>query len=97
MDRDVVRKVAKGFDNHSQTLKKLMKQNEQVITKLKLVGLVAPAVATALAALLTVLNKLMTVLYMRCDEFSNDLQRACDDHERGDVTGKSYFGEGFKR
>jgi hypothetical protein len=97
MDRDAVLEVAKGFQEHSQTLQKLIKQTEQVINRLTIAGLVAPAIAAALKALLQVLTAVMTVLRMRCDEFANDLQQAASDHAKGDVAGKRYFGEGLRK
>ena len=32
-----------------------------------------------------------------CNEFSTDLAAAVEDHKKGDVAGKRYFGEGIQR
>jgi hypothetical protein len=53
--------------------------------------------SAALAQYLDNIKQKVNNLAKLCNEFSNDLARATNDHKRGDIEGKRYFGEGVSR
>ena len=97
MDYAVVGDVSKGFGMTSQALTVVGKVLEVAIGILRATALFSLGTSAALAQYLETIKNKVNNLAKLCNEFSNDLGRAIDDHRRGDIQGKRYFGEGVSR
>lgn len=97
MDYEVVTAVSKGFDAAAQSLRTVAKVLEVLINILRATAFASMGTTLALARYLENIKKMIEQLAKVCDEFANDLARAVNDHKRGDIKGKSYFGEGVSR
>ena len=97
MDYAVVGDVSKGFGTSSQTLTVVGKVLEVAVGILRATAFFSLGTSAALAQYLDNIKQKVNNLAKLCNEFSNDLARAIDDHKRGDIQGKRYFGEGVSR
>ena len=95
MDYTVITAVSKGFKVQAATLKAIGKALEVAIQILQAMAFVSMGTTKALARYLSVIKDKVQKLGKLCEEFANDLARAVGDHKRGDIKGKSYFGEGI--
>lgn len=97
MDYGVVAEVAKAFNAASQAVTLVGQVLEQVFTILGTLALASGATAQAFMALAEYHKGKSEAIARLCQEFSQDLTRAIQDHQSGDVQGKRYFGEGVGR
>jgi hypothetical protein len=97
MDYAVVGGVSKGFGTASQTLTMVGKALEVAIGILRATAFFSLGTSAALAQYLDNIKQKVNALAKLCIEFSGDLARAIEDHKKGDVQGKRYFGEGVSR
>jgi len=97
MDYKVVGEVSKGFATSRDTLTSVGKVLEILIGVLRAAALLSLGTSAALAQYLDTIKTKVQNLAKICNEFSDDLARAIEDHKKGDVTGKRYFGEGISR
>lgn len=97
MDYAVVGEVSKGFSTSEQVLTTVGKVLEVLIGILRATAFFSAGTSLALANYLDVIKGKVNNLAKICKEFSGDLARAIDDHKKGDVQGKRYFGEGIGR
>lgn len=97
MDYEVVTAVSKGFDAAAQSLRTVAKVLEVLINILRQMAFASMGTSLALANYLENIKKMIEELAKVCDEFAGDLARAVTDHKKGDIKGKSYFGEGVSR
>ncbi len=97
MDYKVVGEVSKGFATSRDVLTTVGQVLEALIQVLRAAALLSMGTSAALAQYLDNIKNKVNNLAKICNEFSNDLSRAIDDHKRGDVQGKRYFGEGISR
>lgn len=89
--------VSKGFKQAAQVLRTVAKVLEVLINILRMMAFASMGTSLALANYLDVIKQKCEKLAKICDEFSNDLTRAVDDHKKGDYKAGSYFGEGISR
>lgn len=94
MDYNVIQAVSKGFAEAAETLRTMAKILEKAVQVLNAMAFFSFGITKALAQWLEGIQKAMENLAKICEEFSGDLARAIDDHKKGDIEGKSYFGEG---
>ncbi|MBI3361829.1 MAG: hypothetical protein HY023_12040 [Chloroflexi bacterium] len=97
MDYTVIAAVSKGFAQAANILRNVAKVLDALIQILRAMAFASLGTSLALANYLQVIKDKCEKLAKICDEFSNDLARAIDDHRKGDYQGKSYFGEGVSR
>lgn len=97
MDYAVVGDVSKGFGTASQTLTVVGQVLEVVVGILRATAFFSMGTSAALAQYLDVIKEKVQKLARLCTEFSQDLSRAIEDHKKGDIQGKRYFGEGVSR
>ena len=97
MDYEVVTAVSKGFGLQAQTLRTVAKALEIAINILRAMAFASLGTSLALANYLDTIKQKVEALAKVCEEFSGDLAQAVNDHKKGDVKGKSYFGEGVTR
>lgn len=97
MDYKVVGEVSKGFALSRDMLNAVAKVLEVLIEVLRSLAFVSLGTTEALAQYLENIKSKIQNLANICNEFSNDLAQAIDDHKRGDIKGKHYFGEGVSR
>ncbi len=97
MDYAVVGDVSKGFGMSAQTLTVVGKVLEVAIGILRATAFFSLGTSAALAQYLDTIKNKVNNLAKLCNEFSGDLARAIEDHKKGDVQGKRYFGEGISR
>ncbi len=97
MDYAVVGDVSKGFGMSAQTLTVVGKVLEVAIGILRATAFFSLGTSAALAQYLDTIKNKVNNLAKLCNEFSGDLARATEDHKKGDVQGKRYFGEGISR
>jgi hypothetical protein len=97
MDYQVMSEVSKGFSTAAQMLTTIGKVLEALVQVLRAMAFASMGTSLALANYLDVIKGKVNNLAKVCTEFSQDLARAIDDHKKGDVTGKRYFGEGVSR
>ncbi len=97
MDYKVVDEVSKGFGTSKDVLTTVGKVLEALIQVLRAAALLSLGTSAALAQYLENIKNKVNNLAKICGEFSTDLARAIDDHKKGDVQGKRYFGEGVSR
>ena len=95
MDYGVIGEVSKGFGTASTILTQAGKVLEVLIGLLRATAFFSAGTSLALANYLDVIKGKVNNLAKICREFSGDLARAIDDHKKGDVTGKRYFGQGI--
>jgi hypothetical protein len=95
MDYAVVGDVSKGFGVSGQTLTVVGKVLEVAIGILRATAFFSLGTTAALAQYLDTIKQKVNALAKLCNEFSGDLSRAIDDHKKGDVQGKRYFGQGI--
>jgi hypothetical protein len=94
MDYDVILAVSKGFDEAAEALRTIAKVLEKVIMILK-ANFFMRIFYEALIRWLEGIKKALENLAKVCEEFARDLELAVQDHKRGDIEGKRYFGEGI--
>jgi hypothetical protein len=94
MDYSVIQAVSKGFGEAAESLRTMAKILEKAVQVLNAMAFFSMGITKALAQWLEGIQKAMENLAKVCEEFSEDLARAIDDHKKGDIEGKSYFGEG---
>lgn len=94
MDYKVINQASKMFDSTSDMLKTIGKVLEALVQVLRATAFFSMGTSLALANYYENIKNKVNKLAKVCDEFSGDLSRAVEDHRKGDVTGKSYFGEG---
>jgi hypothetical protein len=97
MDYEVISDVSKGFKTAQEGLTTVGKVLEALIQVLRAMAFLSMGTSAALAQYLDVIKGKVNNLAKLCSEFSSDLARAIDDHKKGDVKGKKYFGEGVSR
>jgi hypothetical protein len=97
MDYKVVDEVSKGFATSRDVLTTVGKVLEALVQVLRAAALLSFGTSLALAQYLDNIKNKVNNLAKTCNEFSEDLAKAIDDHKRGDVQGKRYFGEGISR
>ncbi len=95
MDYGVIQAVSKGFGEAAEALRTMAKILEKAVQVLKAMAFFSAGISLALAKWLEGIQKAMENLAKICEEFSNDLARAIQDHKTGDIKGKRYFGEGL--
>ena len=95
MDYDVIQAVSKGFSQVSDALKKIGKALQIAVQILRATAFLSMGINEALARWLEGIQKAVENLAKVCTEFSGDLARAINDHKKGDVKGRGYFGEGI--
>ena len=97
MDYAVVTDVSKGFSTSEQVLTTVGRVLEVLIGILRATAFFSAGTSLALANYLDVIKGKVNNLAKVCKEFAGDLSRAVDDHKKGDIQGKRYFGEGIGR
>ena len=97
MDYEVVLAVSKGFAGVAQALRMIAKVLEGLIQILRAMAFASLGTSLALANYLENIKNKIEALAKICEEFAGDLDRAVKDHQRGDIKGGSYFGEGVRR
>lgn len=97
MDYAVIGDVSKGFGIARDTLNVISKVLQALVQSLRAASFASFGTSAALAQYYDVIRQKIDKLAKFCDEFSNDLAQAINDHKRGDVQGKRYFGEGIRR
>ena len=97
MDYAVIGDVSKGFNVASQALKVVSTVLKALVESLRMASFASFGTSMALARYYDVIRQKVDKLSKMCDEFSGDLAGAINDHKRGDVQGKRYFGEGVQR
>lgn len=97
MDYAVIGDVSKGFNVASQTLKVISTVLQALVASLRAASFASFGTSAALAQYYDVIRQKIDKLSKVCDEFSGDLSNAINDHKKGDVQGKRYFGEGVQR
>jgi len=97
MDYKVVDEVSKGFATARDVLTTVGKVLEALVQVLRAAALFSFGTSAALAQYLDNIKNKVNNLAKVCNEFSDDLARAIDDHKKGDIQGKRYFGEGIGR
>lgn len=95
MDYAVINEVSKGFGTAADILTQVGKVLEVLIGLLRATAFFSAGTSLALANYLDVIKGKVNNLAKVCREFSGDLARASDDHKKGDVQGKRYFGQGI--
>ena len=95
MDYGVISEVSKGFGTAADVLTTVGKVLEVLIGILRATAFFSAGTSLALANYLDVIKGKVNNLKKICQEFSGDLARAVDDHKKGDVAGKKYFGQGI--
>jgi len=96
MDYGAITNVSKGFKSTEEALEALGKILEAAIQVLRAAAFFSMGTSLALANYLEVIKKKVQNLATLCDEFSVDLAKAVEDHEKGDIKGKRYFGKGIE-
>ena len=94
MDYAVVTDVSKGFSAASEMLKVVSKVLGVLVQVLRASAMAGAVWNFALAQYYDTIKEKCENLAKVCEEFAGDLARAVGDHKRGDIKGKSYFGEG---
>jgi len=97
MDYKVVGEVSKGFATSRDVLNAVGQVLEALVAILRSLAFFSMGTSEALAEYLDNIKNKVKNLAKICNEFSEDLARAIDDHKRGDIKGKHYFGEGISR
>jgi flagellar motor switch protein FliG len=97
MDYQVIQQVSNGFKQQAQALRTVARVLEAAIQILQTMAFLSGGTTKALARYLTNIKNKVQKLAGYCEEFAGDLARAISDHQKGDVKGKSYFGEGVRR
>ena len=97
MDYTVVGEVSKGFGTAREVLTAVGQILEALVAILRASALLSLGTSLALAQYLDNIKNKVKNLAQLCGEFSGDLSRAIGDHQRGDIKGKRYFGEGVQR
>lgn len=97
MDYAVIGDVSKGFGTARDTLTTVGKVLEILVNILRAMAFASFGTSLALAQYLDNIKNKVNNLAKICGEFSGDLANAINDHKRGDVQGKRYFGEGVSR
>ncbi len=95
MDYGVISEVSKGFGTAADILTQAGKVLEVLIGLLRATAFFSAGTSLALANYLDVIKGKVNNLAKICREFNGDLARAIDDHKKGDVKGKRYFGQGI--
>jgi intergrase/recombinase len=95
MDYAVVGEVSKGFSTAAQTLRTIAKILQALVQTLRAMAFASMGTSLALANYYDTIRQKMEKLAKVCEEFSQDLARAIDDHKKGDIKGKKYFGQGI--
>jgi hypothetical protein len=95
MDYGVIRAVSKGFGEDKEELRRMAQILEKAVQILNAMAFFSLGITKALAQWLEGIQKAMENLANVCEEFEGDLARAVTDHEKGDIKGKRYFGEGL--
>ena len=97
MDYAVIGDVSKGFGIARDTLKVISTVLQALVQSLRAASFMSFGTSAALAQYYDVIRQKIDKLAAVCDEFSTDLANAINDHKRGDIQGKRYFGEGVSR
>ena len=95
MDYSVITAVSKGFKANATTLKAIGKALEVAVQILRAQAIASMGTSLALAKYLDTIRKKVQKLGKICEEFASDLGLAVNDHKKGDIEGKRYFGEGI--
>lgn len=96
MDYGVMQSAIDVFKTVSDMLKTVIKVLTTLIGILRASAFFSAGTSLALANYLENIKNAIEKLVKIVDEFATDLSRAIDDHKKGDVVGKSYFGEGVR-
>jgi|GEM_PF-1226506 len=94
MDYAVIGDVAKGFDAASKMLKAISTVLQGLVNMLRTMSFMSAGTSAALAQYYDVIRQKIDKLATVCDNFSAKLLMAVNDHKRGDIQGKRYFGQG---
>ncbi len=94
MDYAVVGDVSKGFANAEGVLKTIGTALKVAIEVLRATAFFSLGTSAALACYLENIKDKVDHLAKVCNEFSVDLAQAIEDHKKGDIQGKRYFGGG---
>src|SRR5204863_387180 len=70
---------------------------QAMVASLRAASFASFGTSAALAQYYDVIRQKIDNLSKLCTEFSGDLSNAINDHKKGDVQGKRYFGEGVSR
>lgn len=97
MDYSVIADVSRGFASARGILKNVSKVLSALVKILVGSAFLSFGTNLALARYLRNVNNKIKHLANVCGEFSGDLAQAIEDHKRGEVKGKRYFGEGVRR
>ena len=96
MDHNVVGQAAKMFMTTADMLKNVAKILEGLIQMLRASAFFSAGTSLALANYFENIKNMINNLVKVCEELGGDLMRAVEDHKRGDIRGKRYFGEGVR-
>ena len=96
MDYKVVGQASKMFSTTATMLKTVSKVLAGLIQILRASAFFSAGTSLALANYLENIKNMIDNLVKVCEEFAGDLSRAINDHKRGEVDAKGYFGEGVR-
>jgi hypothetical protein len=97
MQYQPVLEVSRGFQQAAQILRTIAKVLQALVQILRAMAFASMGTSLALANYLDVIRQKCEKLAKVCEEFSQDLARAVDDHKKGQYKAGSYFGEGVSR
>lgn len=98
MDYAVVGDVSKGFSTAADVLNTVGKVLEVLVGILRATAFFSFGTSAALAQYLDNIKQKVQNLASICqNRFAQPLSAAIGDHRKGDVQGKSYFGQGISR
>jgi hypothetical protein len=95
MDYAVIGEVSKGFGTARDVLNTVGKVLEVLVGILRATAFFSFGTSAALAQYLDTIKQKVLNLAKICQEFSDDLAQAINDHKSGDIQGKQYFGKGI--
>ena len=97
MDYAVIGEVSKGFSTSATALRTIAKILQALVQTLRAMAFASMGTSLALAKYYDTIRQKVENLSKLCEEFSGDLAQAINDHKKGDIKGKRYFGEGISR
>jgi len=97
MQYQPILEVSRGFQQAAQVLRTIAKVLQALVQILRAMAFASMGTSLALANYLDVIRQKLEKLAKVCEEFSQDLARAVQDHKLGTFKAGSYFGEGINR
>lgn len=92
-----VEAASKGFQQQAQMFRVISKATAALVQILRATAFASAGTGLALASYLeSRVQKNCEKTAKLCEEFSEDLKRAVEDHKSGDYKAGSYFGEGIR-